>query len=68
VTCAVSLPNTQPNKKKPSKPNLNPNTNSGKEWSYLRGGLTCLDRDYGLFHAWTHDIGTHVAHHLFPQV
>ena len=19
----------------------------GEEWSYLRGGLTCLDRDYG---------------------
>lgn len=40
----------------------------GEEWSYLRGGLTCLDRDYGIFHGITHDIGTHVVHHLFPQV
>ena len=37
----------------------------GEEWSYLRGGLTCLDRDYGIFHGITHDIGTHVVHHLF---
>jgi omega-3 fatty acid desaturase (delta-15 desaturase) len=43
-------------------------TSSGKEWSYLRGGLTCLDRDYGLLHRVTHDIGTHVVHHLFPQI
>ncbi|KIY92477.1 omega-3 fatty acid desaturase (delta-15desaturase) [Monoraphidium neglectum] len=40
----------------------------GKEWSYLRGGLTCLDRDYGVLHRVTHDIGTHVVHHLFPQI
>ena len=40
----------------------------GEEWSYLRGGLTCLDRDYGIFHWLTHNIGTHVVHHLFPQV
>ncbi|GBF95171.1 hypothetical protein Rsub_07884 [Raphidocelis subcapitata] len=39
----------------------------GSEWSYLRGGLTCIDRDYGALHALTHDIGTHVVHHLFPQ-
>ncbi|KAI8476515.1 MAG: fatty acid desaturase-domain-containing protein [Monoraphidium minutum] len=40
----------------------------GKEWSYLRGGLTCLDRDYGAFSGITHNIGTHVVHHLFPQI
>lgn len=40
----------------------------GKEWSYLRGGLTCIDRDYGALHWLTHDIGTHVVHHLFPQI
>lgn len=40
----------------------------GKEWSYLRGGLTTLDRDYGLFNNIHHDIGTHVIHHLFPQI
>ncbi|MCD7466986.1 fatty acid desaturase (DSD1) [Datura stramonium] len=40
----------------------------GKEWSYLRGGLTTVDRDYGLFNNIHHDIGTHVIHHLFPQM
>uniref|UniRef100_A0A5B6Z016 Putative omega-3 fatty acid desaturase n=1 Tax=Davidia involucrata TaxID=16924 RepID=A0A5B6Z016_DAVIN len=40
----------------------------GKEWSYLRGGLTTVDRDYGLFNDIHHDIGTHVIHHLFPQI
>ncbi|GER28064.1 omega-3 fatty acid desaturase [Striga asiatica] len=40
----------------------------GKEWSYLRGGLTTVDRDYGIFNGIHHDIGTHVIHHLFPQI
>ncbi|KAG8371503.1 hypothetical protein BUALT_Bualt13G0094400 [Buddleja alternifolia] len=40
----------------------------GKEWSYLRGGLTTVDRDYGLINKIHHDIGTHVIHHLFPQI
>ncbi|KAF9599409.1 hypothetical protein IFM89_036989 [Coptis chinensis] len=40
----------------------------GKEWSYLRGGLTTLDRDYGIINNIHHDIGTHVIHHLFPQI
>eukprot|EP01018_Ginkgo_biloba_P039741 Gb_07798 [translate_table: standard] len=40
----------------------------GKEWSYLRGGLSTIDRDYGLFNKIHHDIGTHVVHHLFPQI
>ena len=40
----------------------------GAQWSYLRGGLTTLDRDYGVFNKIQHDIGTHVVHHLFPQV
>nr|AGB58023.1 chloroplast omega-3 fatty acid desaturase 7-1a [Musa ABB Group] len=40
----------------------------GKEWSYLRGGLTTLDRDYGWINGIHHDIGTHVIHHLFPQI
>ena len=34
----------------------------------MRGGLTTLDRDYGIFNKIHHDIGTHVIHHLFPQV
>ncbi|XP_030540372.1 omega-3 fatty acid desaturase, chloroplastic-like [Rhodamnia argentea] len=40
----------------------------GEEWSYLRGGLTTLDRDYGWINNVHHDIGTHVIHHLFPQI
>lgn len=40
----------------------------GKVWSYLRGGLTTLDRDYGWINNIHHDIGTHVIHHLFPQI
>ena len=40
----------------------------GKEWNYLRGGLTTIDRDYGMFNKIHHDIGTHVVHHLFPQI
>lgn len=39
-----------------------------QEWSYLRGGLTTVDRDYGIFNNIHHDIGTHVIHHLFPQI
>jgi omega-3 fatty acid desaturase (delta-15 desaturase) len=40
----------------------------GKEWSYLRGALTTVDRDYGWVNNIHHDIGTHVIHHLFPQI
>ncbi|XP_047321690.1 omega-3 fatty acid desaturase, endoplasmic reticulum-like [Impatiens glandulifera] len=40
----------------------------GKEWTYLRGGLTTVDRDYGVINNIHHDIGTHVIHHLFPQM
>jgi omega-3 fatty acid desaturase (delta-15 desaturase) len=38
-------------------------------WSYLRGGLTTLDRDFGpLLNRLHHNIETHVVHHLFPQI
>lgn len=40
----------------------------GKEWSYIRGGLSTIDRDYGWINKVHHDIGTHVVHHLFPQI
>ncbi|XWS43856.1 hypothetical protein CRYUN_Cryun16bG0140300 [Craigia yunnanensis] len=40
----------------------------GKEWSYLRGGLRTLDRDYEWINNIHLDIGTHVIHHLFPQI
>ncbi|KAK1270125.1 hypothetical protein QJS04_geneDACA006105 [Acorus gramineus] len=41
---------------------------AGLEWNYLRGALTTLDRDYGWINNVHHDIGTHVIHHLFPQI
>ena len=34
----------------------------------MRGGLSTIDRDYGMFNKIHHDIGTHVVHHLFPQI
>lgn len=34
----------------------------------MRGGLSTIDRDYGIFNNIHHDIGTHVVHHLFPQI
>lgn len=40
----------------------------GEEWTYLRGGLSTLDHDYGIFNKIHHDIGTHVVHHIFPQI
>jgi fatty acid desaturase len=39
-----------------------------QEWTYMRGGLSTIDRDYGIFNKIHHDIGTHVVHHLFPQM
>ncbi|KAH7427485.1 hypothetical protein KP509_10G046300 [Ceratopteris richardii] len=40
----------------------------GKEWSYIRGGLSTVDRDLGAVNGLMHSIGTHVVHHLFPQI
>jgi len=40
----------------------------GEDWNYLRGGLSTRDRDYGIFNDIHHNIGTHVVHHLFPQM
>jgi hypothetical protein len=39
-----------------------------QEWNYMRGGLSTIDRDYGWLNNIHHDIGTHVVHHLFPQI
>jgi fatty acid desaturase len=33
-----------------------------------KGGLSTRDRDYGIFNDIHHNIGTHVVHHLFPQI
>jgi len=40
----------------------------GSEWSLVRGALSTVDRDYGLFETLHHHAGTHVVHHLFPGI
>ncbi|KAJ3053448.1 Delta(12)-fatty-acid desaturase, partial [Quaeritorhiza haematococci] len=41
----------------------------GEEWSFLRGALATVDRDYGVLNHFFHHIGdTHVAHHLFSTM
>jgi len=41
----------------------------GEEWSFIRGALCTVDRDYGFLNVVLHHIGdTHVAHHLFSTM
>jgi len=41
----------------------------GEEWTFIRGALSTVDRDYGIFNVLFHHIGdTHVAHHMFSQM
>ena len=40
----------------------------GEEWSFLRGALSTMDRTYGIFEPIHHNIGTHVAHHIFISI
>ncbi len=37
----------------------------GDDWYFLKGALSSIDRDYGFINPIHHDIGTHVAHHIF---
>jgi acyl-lipid omega-3 desaturase len=37
----------------------------GDEWTFLKGAISSIDRDYGFINNIHHDIGTHVAHHIF---
>lgn len=40
-----------------------------KEFSFVRGALCSVDRDYGIYNILHHHIGdTHVVHHLFSQM
>lgn len=34
-------------------------------WYFLKGAISTIDRDYGIFNSIHHNIGTHVAHHVF---
>lgn len=38
------------------------------EWFFLRGALSTIDRDYGWVNHFHHDIGTHVAHHIYSSI
>lgn len=37
----------------------------GDEWTFLKGAISTIDHDYGFINHIHHDIGTHVAHHIF---
>jgi acyl-lipid omega-3 desaturase len=40
----------------------------GKDWYFLKGALSTVDRDYGFINPIHHNIGTHVAHHIFSNM
>ena len=48
----------------PSVPQYGP-----EEWTFVKGALTTIDRPYGIFCFFHHNIGsTHVAHHFFHKI
>jgi acyl-lipid omega-3 desaturase len=40
----------------------------GEDWYFLKGALSTVDRNYGIFESIHHNIGTHVAHHVFLTI
>lgn len=40
----------------------------GKDWYFLKGALSTVDRNYGWVNSIHHNIGTHVAHHIFSNM
>ena len=39
------------------------------EWTWMKGALTTIDRDYGVFNFFHHQIGSkHLCHHLFHEI
>jgi len=40
----------------------------GKDWYFLKGALSTIDHDYGFINNIHHNIGTHVAHHIFLTI
>lgn len=41
---------------------------SNDKWSFVKGALSSVDRDYGMLHDFIHNIGTHQIHHLFIKI
>lgn len=41
---------------------------SDADWFFLKGALSTIDHDYGIFNPIHHHIGTHVAHHIFWNI
>lgn len=39
-----------------------------KEWTFVKGALSTVDRNYGIIEDIHHNIGTHVVHHLFSSI
>eukprot|EP01102_Stenamoeba_stenopodia_P016084 TRINITY_DN556_c0_g1_i2.p1 TRINITY_DN556_c0_g1~~TRINITY_DN556_c0_g1_i2.p1 ORF type:complete len:402 (-),score=90.39 TRINITY_DN556_c0_g1_i2:85-1290(-) len=40
-----------------------------EEWTWLRGALCTVDRDYGILNHFHHHIGdTHICHHIFSKI
>ncbi|MEY3297097.1 MAG: hypothetical protein RLZZ597_357 [Cyanobacteriota bacterium] len=40
----------------------------GEDWNFLKGAISTIDHDYGVFNGIHHNIGTHVAHHIFLSI
>jgi acyl-lipid omega-3 desaturase len=40
----------------------------GEDWYFLKGAISTIDHDYGLINDIHHNIGTHVAHHIFLSI
>jgi len=39
------------------------------EWTFIKGALATIDRDYGILNVWFHHIqDTHILHHLFSKI
>eukprot|EP01129_Flabellula_baltica_P002027 TRINITY_DN11895_c0_g1_i1.p1 TRINITY_DN11895_c0_g1~~TRINITY_DN11895_c0_g1_i1.p1 ORF type:complete len:366 (-),score=54.65 TRINITY_DN11895_c0_g1_i1:19-1083(-) len=38
------------------------------DWTFLKGAISTVDRDYGLIEPIHHNIGTHIVHHIFMKI